>query len=612
MINQGYVKEQKKMKYLTFGFLIMFVLMISQVFGSVQYDPDSNTIYLIDGNNTLQSMYEEINNPSVLDYDSSTNTYTLTAYMCGMQGYDADLEMTNATLVFNNTALDTYNIKTYSDLVIDSMLIKSVSQTYPWRIWGFARWTSYSAIITNSQFENGHIFISPNGWQTPSSPIVIRNNIFCDYIANGGYSSLNDPSQGALALKQDAAVDAIICNNTFYNIHLSTYHYHGILILNGYTGCLVDSLFITDCSTTTYGMTYCYGTAGFDSPPRFSNFLIEDVEGYGLTGKEYGNVIYNDGTIRNITGNAIHFYHSSGYGNTWFWVWNVVIDSANYGITNNGADSITADIYNCWINNVSQGFHILNNAGYVNFFATNCRVTNYNQYAGVTGHGQLLVYELVDVFVKDLNDNPIENTTITIIPEQSHSNPYYCINRKVQPIDQTATLLNGHTPLPHENDSLTVVLLRRKITSSVDSSYTYTIKATYSSVSDSVVGIAPDTLWYRTNPDSYPGVPEKGTITITLPVEIADTTALDRILVYPNPYRADMGWPETIFFDNLPGKVTIKIYTITGELIQEIEHEAEIDGGKEEWNISDIASGIYIYSVKSQSGKKVGKVCIIK
>ena len=71
-----------------------------------------------------------------------------------------------------------------------------------------------------------------------------------------------------------------------------------------------------------------------------------------------------------------------------------------------------------------------------------------------------------------------------------------------------------------------------------------------------------------------------------------------------------MAWPETIFFDSLPGNVNIRIYSIDGELIQEIEHESA--NGKEEWDISDVNSGLYFYSIKFMSGKKAGKVCIIK
>ena len=160
------------------------------------------------------------------------------------------------------------------------------------------------------------------------------------------------------------------------------------------------------------------------------------------------------------------------------------------------------------------------------------------------------------------------------------------------------------------NDLSTIAIVDYIQDSSEVREFTYRIKASYEEISDSVMGVNPDTLWYRADPDSYPGIPEKGTITITLPVEITDKTSLDKIMVYPNPYRADMDWPETIFFDNVPGNVTIRIYTITGELIQEIEHESA--NSIEEWDISDIGSGVYIYSVKSTSGKKVGKISVIK
>ena len=109
--------------------------------------------------------------------------------------------------------------------------------------------------------------------------------------------------------------------------------------------------------------------------------------------------------------------------------------------------------------------------------------------------------------------------------------------------------------------------------------------------------------------------------TISTPMDIyreailgitADTTELDKILVYPNPYRVGMGWPERITFDNLPRSVTIRIFTLNGRLIKKIEHESTVDSGKEEWDISEVSSGIYIYSIKSTNSNKVGKVSIIK
>ena len=84
------------------------------------------------------------------------------------------------------------------------------------------------------------------------------------------------------------------------------------------------------------------------------------------------------------------------------------------------------------------------------------------------------------------------------------------------------------------------------------------------------------------------------------------------LFVYPNPYKGDQAWPERISFGNLPAEAIIRIYTLSGDLVKKIEHQEETDGGIEEWDISDIASGVYIYSVKSTCGKKVGKVSIIK
>ena len=84
------------------------------------------------------------------------------------------------------------------------------------------------------------------------------------------------------------------------------------------------------------------------------------------------------------------------------------------------------------------------------------------------------------------------------------------------------------------------------------------------------------------------------------------------VLVYPNPYRDDQGWPEKVTFNNLPAEATMRIYAISGELVKIIKHKATVDGGSEEWDVSDIASGVYIYSIISPSGNKEGKISIIK
>ena len=103
-------------------------------------------------------------------------------------------------------------------------------------------------------------------------------------------------------------------------------------------------------------------------------------------------------------------------------------------------------------------------------------------------------------------------------------------------------------------------------------------------------------------------------------VELGETTIVDFQLkgnlkethIYPNPYIKGKSLAERISFINLPKEATIRIYTVSGKLVKTIKHLDTVDGNSEEWNISDIASGIYVYTVISSQGKKTGKVSIIK
>ncbi|MCK5533793.1 T9SS type A sorting domain-containing protein [bacterium] len=89
-------------------------------------------------------------------------------------------------------------------------------------------------------------------------------------------------------------------------------------------------------------------------------------------------------------------------------------------------------------------------------------------------------------------------------------------------------------------------------------------------------------------------------------------TGADRIIVFPNPYITKLNSNKIIIFANLSEEATIRIYTISGKLIKIIKHKDIADGGSEEWNVSDVASGIYIYCIDGPSGRKKGKVSIIK
>lgn len=109
-----------------------------------------------------------------------------------------------------------------------------------------------------------------------------------------------------------------------------------------------------------------------------------------------------------------------------------------------------------------------------------------------------------------------------------------------------------------------------------------------------------------------------------------------KVQVYPNPYRIDGGyasdgyenrdrtrsavWSRKIHFANLPNICTIRIYTLSGDLVQEIKHYHPEGGPKsqhEEWNVISrntqaVVSGLYLWSVNSEMGNQVGKLVIIK
>jgi len=118
------------------------------------------------------------------------------------------------------------------------------------------------------------------------------------------------------------------------------------------------------------------------------------------------------------------------------------------------------------------------------------------------------------------------------------------------------------------------------------------------------------------------------------------------VIVYPNPYRIDgnykdygyegrdyidsegkliqqEGLPDdrtrSIHFINLPPKCTIRVFTIDGDLVREIEHDVPADfpqSSHERWdlitrNTQMVVSGIYYYSVESDWGNQIGKLVII-
>lgn len=106
------------------------------------------------------------------------------------------------------------------------------------------------------------------------------------------------------------------------------------------------------------------------------------------------------------------------------------------------------------------------------------------------------------------------------------------------------------------------------------------------------------------------------------------TSVLDRITVVPNPYIEAAIWeqqsvqsgrgPRRIYFNNLPKRCTVRIYTLNGLLIKELPFDGGAGGsGALAWDLTtkdglEPASGLYIYHVDAPGiGEKIGKFAIV-
>jgi len=121
------------------------------------------------------------------------------------------------------------------------------------------------------------------------------------------------------------------------------------------------------------------------------------------------------------------------------------------------------------------------------------------------------------------------------------------------------------------------------------------------------------------------------------------TSDADRapVSVYPNPYRVQAQWDGSgqrdrlVWFRNLPALSTIRIYTLSGDLVDQIDHDGNnysggdisrlpagntvLAGGEHPWDLitrhdEPIATGMYVYSVEDLANNhiQVGKFLVIK
>ena len=83
-----------------------------------------------------------------------------------------------------------------------------------------------------------------------------------------------------------------------------------------------------------------------------------------------------------------------------------------------------------------------------------------------------------------------------------------------------------------------------------------------------------------------------------------------------NPF---LNQPRRIMFTNLPSECTIRIFTVSGVLVDVIDVENSSDNGIAYWDLLtneglEIAAGMYLYHVKATrtGDTKMGKFAVIK
>jgi hypothetical protein len=144
-------------------------------------------------------------------------------------------------------------------------------------------------------------------------------------------------------------------------------------------------------------------------------------------------------------------------------------------------------------------------------------------------------------------------------------------------------------------------------------------------------GIVRDTL-FSPSPES-PLVENR----IRVDLGFSASTGPDQVMVVPNPYRVDQDytyenggwegrgrdWNETkrmVKFIHLPERCTIRIFSLSGDMIATLEYEApasQPDKGELDWNLLSesnraLASGVYVFSVESRFGSQIGKFVLIR
>ena len=124
-------------------------------------------------------------------------------------------------------------------------------------------------------------------------------------------------------------------------------------------------------------------------------------------------------------------------------------------------------------------------------------------------------------------------------------------------------------------------------------------------------------------PAAVPGLRARVTYSgSTLDATVTSDSLLARVHTVPDPYYVTNSLeisPNTkiLNFVNLPAQAIVRIYSVSGVLVQVLYHNDITGGGNETWNLRNrnnqfVASGVYFYHVETPDGKKkIGRFTVV-
>jgi hypothetical protein len=127
---------------------------------------------------------------------------------------------------------------------------------------------------------------------------------------------------------------------------------------------------------------------------------------------------------------------------------------------------------------------------------------------------------------------------------------------------------------------------------------------------------------YGTRPSYAPGLNYKITVQARYAVDQSTSGDLSRVHTVPDPYYVTNALEATantkvLKFVNLPNRAIIRIYSLSGVLVQVLTHNDQGGSGEATWNLRNrnnqfVASGVYFYHVEGPDGQtKVGRFTVV-